>query len=107
MKKDSGKGENGWGLKQTDGGKVGGFFFDVVKESWRGDVDDEDDDDDGEEGSKRGGKNPARVRNHGVDVPPPISAAWCAASAWRDLWDELILGRQLSGKKRKLISVHG
>ena len=29
----------------------------------------------------REGKNPARVRNHGGDVPPPISAAWCAASA--------------------------
>ena len=46
-------------------------FFYVVKEIWRGDVDGEDDDD-GEEGSKRGDKNPARVRNHGGDVPPPI-----------------------------------
>ena len=54
-----------------------------MKESWRS-----NDDDDGEEGSEREDRVPARVRNHGVDVPPPISAAWCATSAWRDLWDE-------------------
>ena len=45
------------------------FFFDVVRESGRSDDDDE-------EGNKReGDKIPARVRNHGIDGPLPMSAS--------------------------------
>ena len=61
---------------ETDRWRKGqSVFFYVVRESWRSNDDDEDGDDD-EKGSKReGDKIPARVRNHGIDGPLPMSAS--------------------------------
>ena len=86
MKKDSWKREKGWGLKQTDGGKVGGdflfFFFFLVKESWRGGNVDGEDDDDGEEGKEvREGKKPNAGQEPRRRCSSTNSAAWCAAAA--------------------------
>ena len=65
-------------------------------------IDGEDGDDDKEE------VIPAQVRNHSGDVPCSVAASpVCGVSIGEICRMKLILGRQLSGKKRTLISNYG